>query len=276
MSVVLGLFAAVAVAYAVTATPAIQTTTPRIESKMTNIDVLRQQIKNYYGVPMAATGASGTWADPLVADSNYAKEALAVEKKGAAWLHSHAGKSPKQAIILDVDDTSLATFNYELYSNWDYNPTTNADFVTNGRFPAVPGMVALANQALTEGYAIVFLTGRPATQEAATLANLTKPGVEYPAPTALPDAVLGGGTDGIFTKPAIADYPLYLTTACAVELAAVPAKSCTTIHYKSATRGYIESLGYDIVANFGDQYSDFTGGFADKTFKLPNPSYYLP
>ena len=52
--------------------------------------------------------------------------------------------------------------------------------------------------------------------------------------------------------------------------------SCSTIHYKSATRAHIESLGYDIVANFGDQFSDLKGGFADRTFKLPNPNYFLP
>ena len=35
-------------------------------------------------------------------------------------------------------------------------------------------------------------------------------------------------------------------------------------------------LGYDIVANFGDQFSDLNGGFADKTFKMPNPNYFMP
>jgi hypothetical protein len=30
------------------------------------------------------------------------------------------------------------------------------------------------------------------------------------------------------------------------------------------------------VANFGDQYSDLKGGYADRTFKLPNPNYFLP
>ena len=109
-------------------------------------------------------------------------------------------------------------------------------------------------------------------QEPATLLNLTNVG--YTSPTPLPTATLGGGSDGIFTKPAVASYPPYLQAACAVEIAA--GKSCTTIHYKSATRGYVESLGYDIVASFGDQYSDLTGGFADRTFKMPNPNYYLP
>jgi hypothetical protein len=30
------------------------------------------------------------------------------------------------------------------------------------------------------------------------------------------------------------------------------------------------------VASFGDQYRDLTGGFADRTFKLPNPMHYPP
>jgi hypothetical protein len=34
----------------------------------------------------------------------------------------------------------------------------------------------------------------------------------------------------------------------------------TTDQYKSQTRAHIESLGYDIVANFGDQYSDLSYG----------------
>ena len=51
---------------------------------------------------------------------------------------------------------------------------------------------------------------------------------------------------------------------------------CTTVEYKALTRRHIEAAGYDIVANFGDQYSDLQGGFADRTVKLPNPTYYLP
>jgi hypothetical protein len=234
------------VAYAASA-PAIQTSTPKFADQVTNIDVLRQQIKNYYGDPLAATGPAGTWASALNPDSNYAQEASSVAADGARWLATGwRGKaSGKKAIVIDVDDTTLATWNYEIYSNWDYNPTTNADFVTNERFPAVPGMVAMVDQAKAEGYVIIVITGRP------------------PAP------------DLTFTKPAVLDYPLYLKTACAVEISA--GKSCTTDHYKAATRGYIESsLGYDIVANFGDQFSDFTGGFEDRTFKMPNPNYFLP
>jgi len=239
--------------------------TPQSEKQITNVDVLRQQIANYYGDP----GKTGTFAQ----DSNYAKEARSVAADGAKWLAARARPGTKQAIVLDVDDTTLATWNYEVFSNWAFNPGTNGTFVGEQRFPAVPGMREMVQAAADEGYAIFFLTGRGAAQEGATLGNLTDDGVGvdagYPDPTTLPD-----GEDGLFTKPPVADYPDYLQEACAAELAG--GHGCTTIHYKSATRAHIESLGYEIVGNFGDQFSDLEGGHADKTFKLPNPNYFLP
>ena len=173
--------AAVAAAVAFAATgPAIQTSTPHFADQVTNIDVLRQQIRNYYGDPLG-TGVFGT-------DSNYAREADFVADQGDHWLaaraHAHYPSGMK-AIVLDVDDTTLATWNYEVFSNWDYNPTTNATFVTGMLFPAVPGMVDMVQQAKAEGYTIIWITGRPTSQEAPTLGNLTKTDVGYPAPTAL-------------------------------------------------------------------------------------------
>ena len=268
LAVVVGLVLAIAagaIAYAATQ-PAIQTFTPTSEKQITNLDVLRQQMRNYYGDPLG----TGTFAP----DSSYAKEAEGVAAKGSEKLARVARwhkSAPAKAIVLDVDDTSLATWNYEIFSNWSFNPATNATYVTNQLFPPVPGMVDMANTASAEGYAIFYLTGRPATQEAATLGNLTSDGIGvdagFPAPTTLND-----GEDGLFTKPAVADYPPYLQAACAGD----PNGSCTTTHYKSATRAHIESLGYDIVANFGDQFSDLKGGHADRTFKMPNPNYFLP
>jgi len=252
-------------AVALAAGPAIQTITPTSADDITNLDVLRQQIRNYYGDPLG----TGVFSP----DSNYAKEAEFVARSSRLTLFGRVPThvSSSKAIVFDVDDTTLATWNYEVFSNWSYNPTTNAQYVNGQLFPAVPGMVDLAWAAARAGYSIFFLTGRPATQEAATLGNLTHDGIGvdagYPAPTKLND-----GEDGLFTKPAVADYPDYLKAACAGD----PNGSCTTIHYKSATRAHIESLGYDIVANFGDQYSDLVGGYADNTFKMPNPNYFLP
>jgi predicted secreted acid phosphatase len=256
------------VAVAATASPAIRTFTPKSEHQITNIDVLRQQIRNYYGDPLGS--------GELATDSSYAKEASTVAASGQRWLraslhrtaHHRAGHP---AIVLDVDDTTLATWNYEIASNWAFNPVTNGEFVTDQKFPAVPGMVDMVTWAAHHGIAIFYLTGRPSGQETATLGNLTSDGIGedagYPAPTQLPN-----GEDGLFTKPAVNDYPVYLQAACAGD----PDGKCTTIHYKSATRAHIESLGYDIIGNFGDQFSDLKGGHADRTFKLPNPNYFLP
>jgi hypothetical protein len=276
---------------------------------MQNIDVGRAWAKNYYGAPSAVAGsaANGTWNAPLNQTSNYANEARSVAAKGESWLKSHR-KVANRAIVLDVDDTTLTTWNYELYSNWDFNPTTNAQFVgltggafTGNAFPATPGMVDLVNQAKGYGYAIFFLTGRGDSQHQVTIANLendsaagltpldnvtisgkTIPEVDanYQAPTPIDTGHGLSGqpnfTDGLFTKPGIGFYPAYLNKPefCASAISA--GSSCATIPYKSGTRAYIESQGYDIVANFGDQFSDLLGGFADKTFKMPNPNYYLP
>jgi predicted secreted acid phosphatase len=291
--------------------PANLSYTPNSEGQMTNIDVSRAYAKNYYGAPLAVagSGSTGTWNAPLNLDSNYANEARSVAKQGTDWLGARSNV-PNRAIVLDVDDTTLTTWNYELFSNWDFNAGTNANFVglttsgptttfTGNMFPATPGMVDMVNQAKALGYAVFFITGRGDSQHAATIANLvndtaagfaditsvtysgkTVPEIDagYTMPTPI-DTGHGGFTDGLFTKPPVttpSSYPAYLNTPefCAASIAANA--SCPTIRYKSGTRAYIESQGYDIVANFGDQFSDLEGGFADKTFKMPNPNYYLP
>jgi len=294
--------------------PADLTYTPNSESQVTNVDVARAWIKNYYGAPGARTGPGGDWGAPLNTSSNYANEARSVASQGENWLAARA-KIPHRAIVLDVDDTTLTTWNYELFSNWDYNPVTNGYFVglgnppatsttfTGNMFPATPGMVELVTQAKAQGYAIFFITGRGDSQHAATIANLvndqaagfpdiasvtylgsnppttsiTVPEIDanYPMPTPV-DTGHGGFADGLFTKPAVGSYPAYLDEPefCGPSIAAKA--SCPTIQYKSGLRAYIESQGYDIVGNFGDQFSDLEGGYADKVFKMPNPNYYLP
>src|SRR6476659_10369350 len=116
---------------------------------MQNLDGGRAWAKNYYGGPGAATGTGGAWDAPLNQTSNYANEARSVAAKGQHWLKSHR-KVANRAIVLDVDDTTLTTWNYELFSNWDFNATTNAYFVglgnppessstfTGNMFPATP------------------------------------------------------------------------------------------------------------------------------------------
>jgi predicted secreted acid phosphatase len=117
-------------------------------------------------------------------------------------------------------------------------------------------MVDLEHYAESKGYQVFFLTGRPTTQEAGTVTNLQNAGYDVDA-------------SRLFLKDQTVNGPEPWLAPCA--------PACTTIQYKSLTRQHIEQTFHvDIVANFGDQFSDLSGGFADKTFKLPNPMYFLP
>ncbi len=120
-------------------------------------------------------------------------------------------------------------------------------------FPPVPGMPALVAHAAADGYTIFFLTGRPEGQRPGTVQNLTNAGY------AAPDTA-----------------HLYMSDQANQPWLSSCAPGCTRTQFKSLTRQHIESLGYDLVANFGDQFSDLNGGFADETFKIPNPMYFLP
>ena len=99
-----------------------------------------------------------------------------------------------------------------------------------------------------------WITGRHESQRTLTQANLSAVGYTSQVDTA-----------HVFLKPD-ASPPAYLT--CGL--------TCTTIQYKSLTREHIQSLGFDVLADVGDQFSDLKGGFADRTVKMPNPMYFIP
>jgi HAD superfamily, subfamily IIIB (Acid phosphatase) len=245
--------------------PAVPTSADQIQ----NIDQVKTAIKGYYGdtttnqVDPVDNAIDG--GDKLLHQFNpagsYANEMAGVVDEAQKFLRKpNAGTGAgTKAVLFDVDDTTLNTYSYEIYSNFVYNPSTNAAFVnacltTGCVFPAVPHMVDLENYAEAQGYTVFFLTGRGISQHAGTLANLTSVGYDV--------------TDAnLYLKDASGATEPWLSSC---------APTCSTIQYKSLTRQHIESLGYDIVANFGDQYSDLSGGFADATFKIPNPMYYLP
>jgi hypothetical protein len=112
-----------------------------------------------------------------------------VAAAGQRWLAARTTPHGTKAIILDVDDTTLSTWNYEIFSNWAFNPPPSDSSCLDQRFPAVPGMVDMGPFAQSHGYAIFFLTGRAPRRRTATLGNLTSDGLGvdagYPGPTTL-------------------------------------------------------------------------------------------
>jgi predicted secreted acid phosphatase len=221
-----------------------------------NVNVLEDQVEHYYGSASATFPVVGTVTIPA-STSNYARQmkqiVAASESYLAAAAHQHHGPG-KPAVVFDIDDTLLNTYDYTLAEQFGYTSASNAIWVNAAAFPAVFYMPQLVSFAASHGYSVFYITGRPQAQAAATVTDLTSAG--YAAPPA----------GHLFLKPPTP--PSYLHC--------VQAPTCTTTEYKSGTRKYISSLGYSIVADFGDQYSDLLGGDAGHQVKIPNPMYYIP
>jgi predicted secreted acid phosphatase len=223
---------------------------PRSDKDIPNLTNVVNDIKAYYGDTVVDGEHYAS------ADSSYARQLAGIEAKAKSQLAhalAHTRHGARPAIVLDVDDTSVITYNYELEVGFNYTPASNQAYLDSKDMPAVFGMDALTAWAQDHGATVFWITGRPEAQRADTVRNLAAVG--YKAPDAA----------HLFLKNS-ANPPAYLPCGA----------TCTTIEYKSGTRAHIESLGYDIIGNFGDQYSDLSGGHADKSYKLPNPMYYLP
>lgn len=224
-----------------------------------NIDSVKATIRSYYNATSA--GISNKTTSPYI--SEIAGIVADNQNRLVNQCKREVRKGGHPAVVFDADDTTLWTYDMEDNAmHFNFDPVLqDTGWVQPQKFPAVPGMVALVNAVGDAGCTVVGLTGRREPQRAATLGNLAKVGY-----TAFTDA-------NYYTKWASGATPnpvIFGGTACENNT------GCSTIQYKSAVRRYVESQGYDIVANFGDQYSDLIGGYADRAVKLPNPTYYLP
>ena len=221
-----------------------------------NLGVLEDQIEHYYGSASATYPVVGTVTVPSPT-SNYAKQMKQIVDQAESylgWAIQQPHGSGKPAVVFDIDDTLLNTYDYEIAEQFGYTSASNAVWIDAAAFPAVFYMPQLVSFASSHGYSVFYITGRPQSQTAATIKDLTSAG--YAAPQA----------GHLFLKPATP--PSYLHCA--------NPSDCTTTEYKSGTRKYISSLGYSIVADFGDQYSDLIGGDAGHQVKIPDPMYYIP
>lgn len=145
----------------------------------------------------------------------------------------------KLAITLDIDDTSLSNY-MQLEAN-NFSNALGALIVaaTSTTQPAIAPTLDLYRQARAAGISVFAITGRPPLVESLTRQNLSNAGY--------------ADLQGVFFKPS--------------EDAVIP--------FKSGERAAIEQQGYRIIANVGDQESDLAGGHADRSFKLPNPFYFI-
>ena len=152
-------------------------------------------------------------------------------------------KHKKPAIILDIDETTLS--NYPDMRLLDFGGSFEdiQRYEDKGRDKAIAPTLKLYRYAKEHHIAVFFLTGRFEEEREITLHNLHQEGFT--------------NHDGLILRSG-------------------PLKHAPASIYKTAARKQIENQGYHIILNIGDQVSDLRGGYADKTFKLPNPYYQIP
>ncbi len=149
----------------------------------------------------------------------------------------------KLAIVLDIDETCLSNYNNMAARDFTASKQEWMKDIQAANAPVIKPMLNLYNNAIANNIAVFFVTGRHESERSPTSQNLTLAGYQ--------------GWSAIYLKPD--NY-----------------KEDSAIPFKSHARESIEKQGYIIIASIGDQYSDLNGGHAEKTYKLPNPYYYIP
>lgn len=176
------------------------------------------------------------------ADGQYDADVTKISEEADVYLAKtiKSGKYIKPAIIFDIDDTLLN--NYPVYKRmgFRFSPSIWKQWVNLGTIPAIIPMQALYAKYI-EQVDVFIITGRNVFQKSQTTRNLKSVGYQ--------------GWTTIFFKE---EWDRKLTAK----------------QYKMRIISQlIEENGYQIIASFGDQESDFGRDISGKEFKLPNFLY---
>lgn len=190
--------------------------------------------------------------DEYIRSGRYDQDFAKVVAGASAWLEERAKTAVKPAIVLDIDETSLSNWPAYRINGWgrvvnggcdlQQGPCGLRAWQTLGQSKALAPTLALARRARELGVAVFFISGRPPNLLEATERNLREQGYEWTGVILLPEG----------------------------------AHFASAVDFKAPERRKIAQQGYTIVLALGDQESDLLGGYAERTFKLPNPVYYLP
>lgn len=170
----------------------------------------------------------------------YRKEFRSAIAEARKAVLNQDATAQRLAIVSDIDETLLDN-RLEFQTHPDFKWSDFEAWMNQAKAPVLKRTADFLKWARARGYAIFLITGRPEKDRAATIANLIREGVSY---------------DGLYMRPD---------------------KSHTLAEdMKTAYRKNIEDMGFKIVVNIGDQFSDLYGGNAIECIKLPNKMYYIP
>lgn len=187
-----------------------------------------------------------------VDSGRYEADLAAVAAEARAYMEERIRKGGKLAIVLDIDETALSNapsfrandLGFIIPGSCDLprGPCGLVAWIQMAKAEPIKPVLALARAARERGVAVFLITGRPERFRAATESNLSAVGYEWTGLILQPDNL----------------------------------KTKSAVEFKAPERKKIEDLGYTIILNVGDQASDLDGGYAERTFKLPNPFYFIP
>ena len=187
-----------------------------------------------------------------VESGRYNADIAEVVAQARAWVERRAARGDKLAMALDVDETALSSLpsmranDYGVISRGPCDlpagPCGFGTWIEMAQAEAIAPVLGLARLARERGVAVFFIADRPERARVPTERNLKAAGYEWTGLVLKPD--------GAITQSAM--------------------------DFKAPARKKIVDDGYTIIANVGDQVSDLEGGFAERTFKLPNPFYAVP
>lgn len=175
-----------------------------------------------------------------VESGEYDRQLGAVAQHASEWIERRAaGGGKKLAVVFDLDETLLRNWSQIQGDDFGYVSSRWNAWVGAAKAPAIDPVRETYRVARRRGVDVLFITGRPERQRSATEANLRELELtEFATLICKPDEDKG-----------------------------------TTGAFKTAARQRLTSDGWVIIANIGDQESDLAGGYAERTFKLPNPFY---
>lgn len=171
--------------------------------------------------------------------AKYRKEFAAAVAGARSACKRHLGES-NVAVVADIDETLLDN-RPEYARNSEFQWSEFANWINSAQAKTLRPTAQFLAWARKKGFAVFLITGRTEDVRRGTIENLVKQRVSY---------------DALLMRP--------LNDERRAEDA------------KIAHRQYIESLGFKIVTNIGDQYSDLYGGHSEDCQKLPNKMYYIP
>ena len=216
--------------------------------------------------------------------TNYEKDIAAVLQEARDWIKQRAPQVRNPAIVLDIDETSLSNWKQILQDEYPFPPhpacsfkqeiCSDRDWKWSQEAPAIQPVLDLYKLAQCIDTAtpctkvdVYFVTGRRDGDKYVPKEICNQP-VDKCDPS-LPKTP-AEWTLGNLQKAGFAGVPrdhLYMR----------PKDSSGQVSdFKKNQRIAIENLGKTIIANVGDQESDLAGLHAERTFKVPNPFYFIP